>query len=109
MSELKTISTSAGRVINSARVNPDDIFVEKFGDKWTEYRQRWAKASERTQVERFPLFVRLEAQFKCNSNCALCVHGHDELKKDIAYNEYMPFETFTRLVDECALPAFAEG
>ena len=32
-----------------------------------------------------------------------------ELKKDIAYDEYMPFETFTRLVDECALPAFAEG
>jgi len=101
MSKIKTEATSAGRVVNSALINPDDIFVEKFGERWTNYRKRWAKASERGELEPFPMFVRLEAQFKCNSNCALCVHGHDQLKKEIAYDDYMPIETFKRLVDEC--------
>lgn len=101
MGEIKTESTSAGRVINTSRINPDDVFVRKFGERWTKYRENWKNASSRVDVSRFPLFVRLEAQFKCNSNCALCVHGHEEIKKEIAYNEYMPFGTFTRLVDEC--------
>lgn len=94
-------ATSAGRVLNVAKCDPDTIFVEKFGQKWTDYRKRWEGASKREAVEDFPLFVRLESQFKCNSNCALCVHGHEQLKKEIGYDGYMPFETFTRLVDEC--------
>jgi len=101
MNKINIVSTSAGRVVNSSRINPDEVFLKKFGPRWTKYRDRWAKASEREDVERFPLFVRLEAQFKCNSNCALCVHGHEELKKEIAYDEYMSFDTFRRLVDEC--------
>ena len=101
MNEITSVASSAGRVLNSSRINPDDIFSKKFGARWMEYRTSWAKASERDDVERFPLFVRLEAQFKCNSNCALCVHGHEELKKEISYDEYMPFDTFKRLVDEC--------
>jgi len=98
---IKEESTSAGRVINSALVNPDDIFTKKFGARWINYRKRWTKASEKGDIEPFPLFVRLEAQFKCNSNCALCVHGHDELKKEVSYDDYMPISTFKRLVDEC--------
>lgn len=101
MTEIKTSVTSAGRVVNSGMRDPDEIFVEKFGQKWIDYRKRWVQAANGETVEDFPLFVRLEAQFKCNSNCALCVHGHDELKKAIAYNNYMPFDTFRRLVDEC--------
>lgn len=101
MNKMKTYATSAGRVLNSGAKDPDEIFIEKFGQKWTDYRKRWANASNGETVEDFPLFVRLEAQFKCNSNCALCVHGHEELKKAIAYDNYMPFETFRRLVDEC--------
>ena len=101
MGKTFTASTSAGRVVNSSRVNPDEIFVEKFGSRWTSYRERWTKASEKGEIEPFPLFVRLEAQFKCNSNCALCVHGHEELKSEIAYDDYMHFDSFKRLVDEC--------
>jgi radical SAM protein with 4Fe4S-binding SPASM domain len=102
MAQLIMQSTSAGRVVNTSANDIDAIFVQKFGNKWTKYRERWANASKREYVEDFPLFVRLEAQFKCNSNCALCVHGHAEMKKLIGYKEYMPFTTFTRLVDECA-------
>ena len=101
MSKIITASTSAGRVVNSSRINPDEIFTEKFGERWTAYRERWARASERNEVEPFPLFVRLESQFKCNSNCALCVHGYEELKAEIAYDDYMPLSLFKRLVDEC--------
>jgi len=101
MSKPFVSSTSAGRVLNVAKRNPDEIFVEKFGEKWLDYRKRWAAASSGVQPERFPLFVRLESQFKCNSNCALCIHGHDELKSEIEYKERMTLDVFKRLVDEC--------
>jgi len=96
-------ATSAGRVLNIAKRNPDDVFVEKFGQKWLDYRERWANASTNETIEDFPLFVRLESQFKCNSNCALCIHGHEKLKSEIAYDEYMSLNTFKKLVDECVL------
>jgi radical SAM protein with 4Fe4S-binding SPASM domain len=101
MTRIKTESTSAGRVLNSSKQDIDTFFVRKFGSKWADYRRHWANASKREGLEDFPLFVRLEAQFKCNSNCALCVHGHEEMRKLIGYDDYMSLETFTRLVDEC--------
>jgi radical SAM protein with 4Fe4S-binding SPASM domain len=62
---------------------------------------RWANASKMETLENFPLFVRFESQFKCNGHCQKCVHGHDDLKADYGYKEYLPFETFKQLVDEC--------
>lgn len=100
-SSLNVTATSAGRVLNVSKRNLDDIFVKKFGQKWVDYRKRWANASTSGVVEDFPLFVRLESQFKCNSNCALCIHGHEKLQNEIGYDEYMPLSTFRRLVDEC--------
>jgi radical SAM protein with 4Fe4S-binding SPASM domain len=52
-------------------------------------------------LEDFPIFVRFETQFKCNGRCQKCVHGHNDLRADYGYKEYLPFETFKRLVDEC--------
>jgi radical SAM protein with 4Fe4S-binding SPASM domain len=101
---MKTIqieSTSAGRVVNNSKKDVNEIFIKKFGPKWTDYRNRWANASKMETLEDFPLFVRFEAQFKCNGRCQKCVHGHPDLKADYGYKEYMPFDTFKRLVDEC--------
>lgn len=53
-------------------------------------------------VADFPLFVRFEMQFKCNSNCVMCVHGHPDLFKEHYYSDYLPDEAFRRIVDECA-------
>jgi radical SAM protein with 4Fe4S-binding SPASM domain len=97
---LISTATSAGRVLNVSKHSPDSIFIEKYGEKWVNYRNRWTNASSGA-LEPFPLFVRIESQFKCNSNCTLCVHGHEELKRDIGYDEIMSLDTFKNLVDEC--------
>jgi radical SAM protein with 4Fe4S-binding SPASM domain len=101
MKSIHMESTSAGRVVNNSIKDIDKVFADKFGQKWIEYRTRWANASKMETLEDFPLFVRLEAQFKCNSKCPKCVHGHKDLEADCGYPEYMPFEMFKRLVDEC--------
>ncbi|MCV3482454.1 radical SAM/SPASM domain-containing protein [Campylobacter sp. CNRCH_2014_0184h] len=100
MSEIKTESTSAGRVVNNSKKDIDAIFVEKYGSKWTEYRKKWNDASNYI-FQDFPLFVRFENQFKCNARCIMCVHGHADLRNDYKYKGYLPFEVFKRLVDEC--------
>ena len=99
-SEIKQEATSAGRVVNNSKKDIDAIFVKKFGQKWLDYRQKWADAS-RCIMQDFPLFVRFENQFKCNARCTMCVHGHKDLADDYRYEGYLPFEIFTRLVDEC--------
>lgn len=102
MSEIKVQATSAGRVVNNSAKDIDEIFVKKFGQRWTDYRTRWANASKMETLEDFPMFVRFETQFKCNGRCKMCVHGHDDLRADYSYDETMPMDTFKRLVDECA-------
>jgi Molybdenum cofactor biosynthesis enzyme len=99
---VKTEATSAGRVVNNSRRDVDAIFVDKFGERWTDYRRRWARAGRLEALEDFPLFVRFENQFKCNGRCRMCAHGHPDLRADYGYDEYLPFAAFTRLVDECA-------
>ena len=102
MSEIQVQATSAGRVLNNSKKDIDEIFIKKFGERWIDYRKRWAEASKMEKLEEFPLFVRFETQFKCNGRCKMCVHGHDDLRKDYQYKEYLPMETYKRLVDECA-------
>lgn len=102
MGEIKTESTSAGRVVNNSSTDFEAIFIEKFGKRWSDYRERWSNASKMEVLEDFPLFVRLENQFKCNGRCRMCAHGHKDLRADYGYKEYLPTETFKRLVDECA-------
>ncbi|MDY3113687.1 MAG: radical SAM protein [Helicobacter sp.] len=101
MSVIKQESTSAGRVVNNSKKDIDSIFVKKFGQKWIDYRVAWANASKHILAP-FPLFVRFENQFKCNARCAMCVHGHKDLRDDYGYKEYLSFSDFKRLVDECA-------
>lgn len=94
--------TSAGRVVNASHGDINDIFSAKFGPRWIDYRRRWAEASRMETLEDFPLFVRFETQFKCNGRCRMCAHGHPDLKSDYHYTDYLSFDVFTRLVDECA-------
>jgi len=101
MENIHVDSTSGGRVLNNSKKNIDEVFAEKFGERWLNYRSAWAKASSGKLTE-FPLFVRTEAQFKCNSKCLMCVHGHKEIAEDYHYDEFMSFDTFKRIVDECA-------
>ena len=100
LSAIKQTSTSAGRVVNNSKKDIDAIFVKKFGQKWLDYRAKWAAASNHIMQD-FPLFVRFENQFKCNARCTMCVHGHADLRADYGYKGYLPFEVFTKLVDEC--------
>ncbi|EAI3906342.1 radical SAM protein [Campylobacter lari] len=100
MSDIKTESTSAGRVVNNSKKDIDAIFIEKYGSKWTEYRKKWNDASK-CIFQDFPLFVRFENQFKCNARCIMCVHGHADLRDDYRYKGYLSFNTFKKLVDEC--------
>ncbi len=99
---IKVEATSAGRVVNNSKVDIDKICEAKFGERWSKYRQRWKAAGEMENLEDFPIFVRFETQFKCNSNCITCVHGHKDLYAEHYYNEYLPDDVFKRLVDECA-------
>ncbi|TKX28874.1 radical SAM/SPASM domain-containing protein [Campylobacter aviculae] len=100
MEEIKTESTSAGRVVNNSKKDIDAIFIEKYGQKWVDYRKKWADASNYI-LNDFPLFVRFENQFKCNARCTMCVHGHADLRNDYKYEGYLSFQKFQSLVDEC--------
>lgn len=102
MSEIKLQATSAGRVVNNSVKDIDEIFINKFGQKWADYRNKWDNASKLQSLEDFPLFVRFETQFKCNGLCKMCVHGNEDLRNDYMYPDTMPMDVFKRLVDECA-------
>ncbi len=99
-SVIKQESTSAGRVVNNSKKDIDAICAKKYGQKWYQYRKKWADASNHIMQD-FPLFVRFENQFKCNARCTMCVHGHKDLRDDYKYDGYLPFDVFKRLVDEC--------
>jgi radical SAM protein with 4Fe4S-binding SPASM domain len=94
--------TSAGRVVNSSKNDVDAPLRKKFGSQWDEYRKKWAAASLMEYRPPFPLFVRIETKFRCNLHCKMCVHSRPELERGYSYDGEMNFDTFCRLIDECA-------
>ncbi len=102
-SKINQEETSGGRVLNSSiQADPDVPFRKKFGPKWDEYRRNWAAASRMEYRPDFPLFVRFETKFRCNLHCKMCAHGHPDLEKGYSYDGELDFDTYCRLIDECA-------
>ncbi len=51
------------------------------GKAFSDYRKKWTRANNFELETDFPLFLHIEAEFRCNMRCSMCVHGIPELKK----------------------------
>lgn len=103
MSEIIVSKDFSSRVQSLSNQKPiDEILSEVMGVKWHAYRKRWKSASSRELVTDFPLFVLFEDQYVCNLKCKMCIHGSKESKEKYAYKGKLSFESYCKLIDECA-------
>jgi len=71
------------------------------GARYTEYRSQWKAAGEFGYVPPFPLYLFMEATYRCNLRCCSCVHGYPELRQRYSFPEArMSWELYEKVVLE---------
>jgi len=72
-----------------------------YGERYTEYRRRYALAGEFQYEPEFPLYLMLEQTYRCDLKCPSCIHGLLEYKRrfNTDYN-VMPRNLFEQIILE---------
>lgn len=87
---------------SSERVNK---FYEANASGWEpeyrSYRKGWHEYPEHKHVPDFPLCVDLELSSACNLNCPMCYTTTEHFKENVV-RKNMPYELFTKIIDEIA-------
>jgi uncharacterized Fe-S cluster-containing radical SAM superfamily protein len=85
------------------------LLGRRFGQRFREYRRKWALAGERRQLGSFPLSVDLALNSGCQLNCPMCpLPARPESRQNI----FFPKKLYQRLLAEArehALPALTLG
>lgn len=77
--------------------------IETYGDRYIEYRDKFAKAGSFEYEPDFPLYIMPEQTYRCNLRCISCVHGYKEIDSKYMFKPaVMPLETYKRIVDEAS-------
>lgn len=89
------------RIIGNRASFGDTILTQKFGERYTTYREQWRRVSERSLVTDFPLYVQFEMTPHCNFQCIGCIHGAaDSRKAYTAIPNTLSFEKFKDIIVE---------
>ena len=89
------------RIIGQRSDYWDSILSQEIGDRFTEYRSKWKKVSNRELVTEYPLYIQIEHIGKCNLRCASCIQGIDDLRD--SYSKGFPvldMASFKNIVNE---------
>lgn len=82
---------------------------EKFGERYSEYRNKWEENTTIKNLPNFPLYINVESTFLCNLKCPTCLHGKYTIDKKKETTNYlkknvnsliMPDEIFEKIIKE---------
>ena len=91
----------SSKIKSFSKESIDSIMTQRYGEKWSNYRLNWNRASSMEKETDFPLFVLFETQYTCNLKCKMCIFGKPEMKKKYEYSGKLSIKTFKRIIDEC--------
>jgi len=75
--------------------DPNKKLAKIFGEKFTEYRNEWDKATTGEEIPDFPLSIAIDIIDDCNSKCTFCYRRNHENSKT-----RMDFYTYKKIIDE---------
>ncbi|MBU0513914.1 MAG: radical SAM protein [Proteobacteria bacterium] len=93
-------------------IDPFLVMAAEFGERFTEYREAWARATAQTEIPEFPLSLDLEQNATCNLRCLMCPMGSKDYVNPMADTPVMDRGLYDQLIDEGAahgLPAMTFG
>lgn len=80
------------------------LYLEKFGERFLEYRRLWELANKAGVLTSFPIEIAFELSDKCNYSCGFCPRNSDFKKKlDLQLNKpdaKLPFAEYKKIIDE---------
>lgn len=90
------------RRFNTARLEKaEQELVEKYGERYKEYRRQWCLAEEFKYESLFPLYIMMEQTYRCNMYCRPCIHGYPYLRKKFSFDvSCMPWQLYERVILE---------
>jgi len=89
---------SKSQIVPYQLTDINQIMMVRHGEKWLEYREKWAKAGAKYEVEDIPLYVVMELNSFCNLRCKMCKHAEDT--KDTE-RKSMSMDIFEKVINEC--------
>ncbi len=95
-----TSHSSIARRSTAVRLSVKDYhrpMVEKFGDRYLQYRSEWDRSEKGEYLPDFPIQLDLELADYCNLQCSMCPRSIDR-----GSNARLSFSDFKRLIDEGA-------
>lgn len=97
-----------GQIYHYEITDIDRTLKEIHGDKYTEYRKEWERASNLLIIDK-PLYLVMETNSYCNMKCKMCIRNYD-LSKNRKVN--VPLENIFRICEqgrELGVPSFFIG
>lgn len=88
--------------------NWEQPLIDKFGDKYLEYRKVWHDTTKRSNVLKFPLQLDFETIDKCNLSCSFCLHNKTFKDSVETFND-IEIGTNKKLDDSYFKKAILEG
>lgn len=83
-----------------------------FGQRFLDYRKKWALSSRYEFLPEFPLSLDFESNASCNLSCIMCVMGSAGYKNNMVSEPLMSRELYGRIMEEAGdngLPAMTFG
>ena len=70
------------------------------GPKFVKYRDDWERVNNFELETNFPMFLHIEANYKCNFKCPMCTQGIPELKEKFGYSESLKTPDIAKILNE---------
>lgn len=88
--------------MNKVRTEQEVVesLVELKGEKFAQYRKQWGLVNNFELETDFPLFLHIEAIYKCNFKCPMCVLGNESLVEKFGYDERLKTEQIDKILKE---------
>lgn len=90
------------KIVSQGSADLSDGQIERYGQRYIDYRRNYAAAGQREYEGDFPLYVLFEQTFRCNLQCPNCLQGYQSEKRK--YNtgtDVMPLDLFQEVIRQC--------
>lgn len=88
--------------VANRNVERDQTQVQRFGERYIEYRKQYSAAGCHAFEPTFPLYVMFEQTYRCNLTCPSCLQGYSEAKEKYDTGVgVMPRALFEQVILEC--------
>ena len=100
MPAYKYTGTLDGRVQMFGKEDFLAPLYRKFGQRFYDYRKEWDRAAAGDgYLPRYPLFLDVEPEYKCNLKCVTCAHQYG-IRQESYIKDRMSVETYRAICEE---------